>query len=226
VSDAAALARWVHRAFSGKVKLSLASGAALCHLDPGEAPDALPGAVPARRAEFSRGRQLARRALAEFGLGSAAVPRGHDGAPIWPPGIIGSITHCPGFCAVVAARQQDFQGVGIDAEPLAALPSEVIQLIVTPDEIRRLADMPAPPGGSWQLLAFSAKEAWFKCQWPLRRRFLEFHEVEVDFAPTHGCEGAFQLRPSGMAKPEPQAVGRWFVEGQVQFCMVALEANR
>jgi non-ribosomal peptide synthetase component F len=46
-----------------------------------------------------------------------------------------------------------------EAGPVAMLPSEVIQLIVTPAEIRRLADMPAPPGGSWQLLAFSAKEA-------------------------------------------------------------------
>ena len=51
-------------------------------------------AVPARRAEFAAGRRAAHRAMERLGVPAAPVAMGSDRAPVWPPGVIGSISHC------------------------------------------------------------------------------------------------------------------------------------
>ncbi|WP_306332212.1 4'-phosphopantetheinyl transferase [Streptomyces sp. KL109B] len=61
-------------------------------------------AVPKRRNEFTTVRACAHDALA--GLGLAPVPLLPDerGAPGWPPGVVGSMTHCPGYGAAAVPR--------------------------------------------------------------------------------------------------------------------------
>jgi len=74
-------------------------------------------AGPRRRAEFTVGRRCAREALAGLGLPVAPVLAGRAGEPLWPAGVTGSITHCPGYRACAVARAADVAGIGIDAEP-------------------------------------------------------------------------------------------------------------
>ena len=50
-------------------------------------------AVEKRRREFSAGRTCARQALRELGCADAPIVQDQNGAPLWPPGIVGSITH-------------------------------------------------------------------------------------------------------------------------------------
>ena len=58
-------------------------------------------AVDRRRREFATARACARAALAKLGVPAAPIVPGSRGAPQWPPGVVGSITHCriPGWTA-------------------------------------------------------------------------------------------------------------------------------
>jgi len=71
---------------------------------------------PARQREFAAGRACARRAMRELGVPGGPVLRGLRRAPLFPDGVVGSITHTNGFCAAAVARSASFAGVGLDAE--------------------------------------------------------------------------------------------------------------
>src|SRR4051812_40427195 len=64
-----------------------------------------------RRAEFATARACARTALGKLGHAPVAVPRGDRGAPVWPAGIVGSLTHCDGYRAATVAEAKDFATV-------------------------------------------------------------------------------------------------------------------
>jgi 4'-phosphopantetheinyl transferase N-terminal domain len=76
-------------------------------------------AVGSRRWEFTTARTCARTALGGLGLSVVAIPAGPRGEPLWPPGVVGSITHCEGYRACAVARMDDLMSIGIDAEPHA-----------------------------------------------------------------------------------------------------------
>ena len=82
-------------------------------------------AVEKRRREFRTVRHCARRALSELRLPPAAVLPGERREPAWPPGIVGSLTHCTGYRAAAVAHRRDVLTVGIDAEPHEPLPADV-----------------------------------------------------------------------------------------------------
>lgn len=141
------------------------------------------GAVAKRRAEFTTVRHCARTALAGLGVPPSPIPRGPRGAPIWPPGIVGSMTHCDGYRAAAVARFTDLRGVGIDAEPNEGLPAGVLKLVSRPAERDWIAaHLAAEPGVRWDRLLFSAKESVYKVWFPLTGRWLDFAEAE--FTPT------------------------------------------
>jgi 4'-phosphopantetheinyl transferase EntD len=99
-------------------------------------------AGPRRRAEFAAGRLCARAALARLGVPAAPILPGPAGQPRWPAGVTGSITHCAGYRACAVARTMDVAAIGIDAEPDAALPAGLIEMVATGPErawIRRRA---------------------------------------------------------------------------------------
>ena len=76
-------------------------------------------AIPKRRGEFAQGRSAARAAMGLLGHPPMAIPAGSDRAPIWPKGLVGSITHTNGLCA--AALSQNAAALGIDAEQAVPL---------------------------------------------------------------------------------------------------------
>ena len=67
--------------------------------------------------------------------------------------------------------------VGIDVEPAESLPSELLDLVATPQERLRLGDDPYHGR-----LLFVAKEAVYKAVYPLDQTFLDHHDVQVSFA--------------------------------------------
>jgi 4'-phosphopantetheinyl transferase EntD len=130
--------------------------------------------VAVRRASGAA-RIVARGLLAQLGSARAAVPKGASGEPIWPTGICGSLAHDDRTAVAAIGRQRDIRAVGIDIEPAVPLPPEMLELIATPQELRRIADDPLRGK-----LLFAAKEAVYKAVYPLDRAFLEFHDIEVD----------------------------------------------
>ncbi|MDK1493915.1 hypothetical protein QN219_28415 [Sinorhizobium sp. 7-81] len=104
-----------------------------------EEESAVVSAVESRRREFAIGRTCARSALSKLGFPPCAIPGGPHRAPLWPSGIVGSITHCAGFCAAAVALQEDYVALGIDAEVDEELPSGVLAIISVDEERQWLA---------------------------------------------------------------------------------------
>ncbi|NHC45354.1 4'-phosphopantetheinyl transferase superfamily protein [Motilibacter sp. K478] len=137
-------------------------------------------AVPKRRAEFATGRRCAREALARLGLPPGPVLSGPSREPLWPTGVVGSITHCAGYRAAAVAHAADVAGVGIDAEPDEPLPDGVLGLVARPAERQRLLLLSrGRPDANWDRLLFCAKEAFYKAWFPLTGVPLEFDQGEV-----------------------------------------------
>ena len=183
-------------------------------------------AVEKRRREFATARNCAHRALARLGVAAAPIVRGERGAPRWPAGIVGSITHCAGYRAAALARAGDMLTIGIDAEPDEVLPDGVIDLVSLPDERARLRDLTAADT-CWDRLLFSAKEAVYKAWFPLAGRWLGFDEADITFSTfsaTHGTFGARLLVPA--PKVEGFALrgftGRWLASDGLILTAIAL----
>ena len=75
-------------------------------------------AVNKRQTEFLAGRICAYEALRTTTGVPSIVAVGEDRAPCWPSGVVGSITHGAGWAAVVAARSEQWRGLGLDVELL------------------------------------------------------------------------------------------------------------
>ncbi|WP_158300908.1 4'-phosphopantetheinyl transferase [Chromobacterium sp. ATCC 53434] len=80
-------------------------------------PPSLSGAVARRKAAYLAGRYCAMQALSQAGHPlPCELPIGEDRSPVWPAGLVGSITHTEGLAAAVVASAGDARGLGIDAE--------------------------------------------------------------------------------------------------------------
>jgi 4'-phosphopantetheinyl transferase EntD len=136
-------------------------------------------AVDKRTRELALGRHCSRLALRRLGVAEPPIPVGRNREPLWPAGIVGSITHCEGFCAAAVARRVDVAGLGIDAEVAVPLADDLIAYVCTLHERAQWRGlMPL-----WSTLLFSAKESIYKCTFPLTGRFLEFQDVEISLQP-------------------------------------------
>ena len=91
-------------------------------------------AVRKRRCEFAAGRYLARRALRGLGVPPRPILRGPNREPTWPDGVVGSITHCSGYCAATVASTDVIEAIGIDAEINDALPEDVLRIVARNSE--------------------------------------------------------------------------------------------
>ncbi|WP_069167723.1 4'-phosphopantetheinyl transferase Npt [Nocardia altamirensis] len=135
-------------------------------------------AVEKRRRDFIGARYCARLALEELGEPPVAIGKGERGAPIWPRGIVGSMTHCDGYRAAALAHKMRFRSVGIDAEPHAVLPEGVLDSVSLPPEREWLRTTTSL---HLDRLLFCAKEATFKAWWPLTSRWLGFEDAHITF---------------------------------------------
>jgi 4'-phosphopantetheinyl transferase EntD len=174
-------------------------------------------AVSDRRREFATVRHCARQALHRIGVSPAPILPDADGAPRWPAGVVGSMTHCTRYRAAVVARSGRLRGIGLDAEPHAALPHAARDLVVRDEEGPRLRDLAeADPDLHWDRILFCAKEAVYKACFPSTRRWLDFADISVTVHP----EGTFGARLLVSEPRIPGAergglAGGWTVDGGV-----------
>src|SRR5699024_2433498 len=139
---------------------------------------AIRSASAARRREFHTVRALARRAL----TGIAPEADGADGAPLlpdargapsWPLGVVGSMTHCRDYRGAVVAKSSAYAAVGLDAELKGAMPPQVRDLICRPEEKSMMEDLQRhEPSLPWPYVIFSAKESVYKAWYPVTKAWL------------------------------------------------------
>jgi 4'-phosphopantetheinyl transferase EntD len=181
-------------------------------------------AVPKRVGEFAAGRACARRALARLAIADFPLRVGEHREPLWPEGITGSITHTAGFCGVVVARKTAVLALGIDAELASAVHPGLWRQIATPEELLWLAGLAKSQADTLACVVFSAKEAFFKCQFPLTREWLNFTDVTV-----HVERSGFSISPCRALAldalvPAPWA-GRYALENPLVVTGVSLPAQ-
>lgn len=133
--------------------------------------------VAAVRRASGAARLVARELLARLGQPPCPLPKTASGLPAWPDDIAGSLAHDEFIAVAAVASRHEFEAVGIDIEPAAPLPPDVVDLVVTARERDSLRDDPLR-----DRLLFAAKEAVYKALYPRDRVFLEYHDIEVDLA--------------------------------------------
>jgi 4'-phosphopantetheinyl transferase EntD len=132
--------------------------------------------VKVRRASGAA-RIVARQLLARLGHPECPIPRAASGAPVWPGDVVGSLAHDARVAVAAVAASRDVGALGIDVEPAECLPSELLDLVATPQERLEIGDDPFQGR-----LLFAAKEAVYKAVYPLDRMFLEHHDVQINLA--------------------------------------------
>jgi 4'-phosphopantetheinyl transferase EntD len=97
--------------------------------------------------------------------------------PVWPKGVVGSLSHDAEVAVAAIASSRNFSAIGIDVEPAEPLKAELLDMVATPNE-RQATGRDLNLGR----LLFCIKEAVYKAVYPLDRVFLEHHDVEVSLA--------------------------------------------
>lgn len=133
-------------------------------------------AVAKRRFEYATGRYFARLALEFLGNPPGGVLQGRSRRPLWPDGIVGSISHSNELAFVIVSRRDaPFRGIGVDVEKQGRVSKDLEKLVLTSREIGRCEGNPLDAA----TLTFSAKEAVFKAVNPLAGLMIGFNEVEI-----------------------------------------------
>jgi 4'-phosphopantetheinyl transferase EntD len=182
---------------------------------------ALGRAIDKRQREFAAGRACARQALQQLGHASAPLLRGAQREPLWPAGVVGSITHCAGYCASAVAQATLYRGIGIDAERDEPLPPGVPELVLLRDETAWIAQ--ADPAVHWGRLVFSAKESVYKVWFPLAGTWLDFRDAIVTVDPAAQSFAARLLVQAPDLVP-PLLHGRFMIRDGLILTAIALAA--
>jgi 4'-phosphopantetheinyl transferase EntD len=165
-----------------------------------------------RRREFATARACARTALGRLGQPTAAVLADDRGAPLWPVGVTGSITHCAGYRAAAVALARDVISLGLDAAPNRPMRRpDMLEAVARDAERARLPWLQATaPGVCFDQLLFSAKESVYKAWYPVAGRWLDFESADIEF----GIGGTFSARllvdvPPALAGSGGSLHGTW-----------------
>ena len=188
---------------------------------PGEAA-IVANAVPKRIGEFAAGRACARAALTQLGIGEFELRSAADRSPLWPPGIVGSISHTDGFCGVAAGSSAHVLGLGLDAESRHRVGPDLWRRICTQEERRELAMLTTVQATERATLIFSAKESFYKAQYPLTRQWLNFADVTVHVGSDHFDVVPQRSLAIAALRPAPWR-GRLLLDGDLALTLVRLD---
>ena len=178
-------------------------------------------AAPGRRREFAAGRHCSRAALDRLGVPVRTLPSGPDRLPRWPAGVVGSITHADGRCLAAVAPQAVAVSLGLDLARLDAVTSTLEPFIGSGEEIEAARTDSGLARAGAAALVFSAKEAVYKCCYPLTGVFWDFGDVEIRI--TGERRFAAGLRRVRDPLP-PRLEGRFAIDGNCVLTAAILRA--
>jgi len=179
--------------------------------------DSEKGGIANREKEFAAGRHCAQNALSRWNE-AREIGRAEDRTPIWPTGYVGSISHSANWVWAAAAKSASIHTVGVDTEVIVDEKTRT----TTEDLIGSRKDWDSLKGLEFQsetefTVLFSAKEAFYKCWYPIAKQFFDFKDVKVDSVrPGQLTLGAIQSNPIFGKNPKSIVV-HYFVEAQNVF---------
>lgn len=136
-------------------------------------------AVERRKQELRVGRHLARTALTVVGAIPGPLLRREDRSVIWPEGFMGTISHTKDVVVAAAAKRTDVPCLGLDVERTQVSP-RLVERILREEERAAIADLPEDARCRHATRVFSAKEAFYKAQYPHTETYLGFHDVTLE----------------------------------------------
>lgn len=164
--------------------------------------------VKKRQAEFTAGRNCARRAIELLGGHPLVILPGPHREPIFPSPFQGTISHCnflaesptinssPGstercvrqYCAAAvfdSVKAPALASIGIDIEVNLPLDEDELTITCTPNERHHIYQIQqqASEKTHWSKIIFSAKESFYKAQFMCSHHYLDFLHVEVTLSP-------------------------------------------
>jgi len=142
-------------------------------------------AAPNRQKEFVAGRHLARALSDQLGLPPAPLRRADDRAPIWPSDRTGSLSHSDTLCAAAVGKRGTIQSIGVDVETIGRVEQKLWPTLFTEKEANYFSSLAPNTVALETTLFFSAKEAFYKCQYPLTQKWVGFQDVEVTRTDQH-----------------------------------------
>lgn len=128
-----------------------------------------------RKMEYLAGRYCAQKALEHLGVNNFNLARQEDHSPLWPQGVVGSITHTKQLA--IAAVSKKLKGIGIDAEALISTErfKNISKMIISSQE-KILVEQDC---NLYPTLAFSAKESLYKVIYPLCKEYFGFLDASI-----------------------------------------------
>ena len=165
--------------------------------------DDIASAAPHRQKEFAAGRLLARVLTDQLGLPPAPLRRADDRSPVWPADRTGSLSHCDRLCAAAVGKRSAFQSVGVDIETIGRVEQKLWPTLFTEKEAGYFSSLAPDTVALETTLFFSAKESFYKCQYPLTKEWVGFQDVAITrtdqhalaIAPTRGAAQAWHAAP-------------------------------
>ena len=121
--------------------------------------------------------------MRDLGMEPLPVETAGDRSPIWPEGLVGSISHSRSLAgAAVALRGSGIRAIGLDLEEATPLQDELVEEVCVAAEREWLAARPLGARGLLAKAIFCAKEAAYKCQYPLTRQMIGFDSIRVELS--------------------------------------------
>lgn len=144
------------------------------------------------------------------------LPMGTDRAPQWPNGVIGSIAHTDDACLAIVSRDKGLVSVGIDLEYERSMPSAVADAISCRADRCKSDEARRELGDRYDSVLFSAKEAAYKCQYPLTGTLIGFDALSIRLSAEDGTFAAQFEQTVGAFQPGTILNGRFaFCGGHV-----------
>ena len=138
-------------------------------------PEHILRSVMSRRAEYLAGRVISKIALEQLNSTILQVGRGEHRSPIWPTGMVGSISHDNDSAICVVKRKSQVQSIGLDIEPIISdqIIEDIKTQIVSEKEYELIELSPINNQVGFTII-YSAKEALFKAIYPFVKKYLNF----------------------------------------------------
>ncbi len=193
----------INSPFNQKIAFSVVSaGDHSYQLHPEELKILTPKALESRKIQFFLGRAAVHNTLVSV-LGPNDIPvlKGKRGEPIWPPGIVGAITHTGDTAMAAAGHKKHIDGIGIDLEQLKKKVSfNISKKVCTPAELEWVSELREESDSRLKMI-FSAKESIYKALYPLEKIELGFMDAELVWNQSRQIFNGKLLRRAGQGYP-------------------------
>ena len=151
-------------------------------------PKTLHDSIVSRQAEFLAGRICAQRVMHALGHTATTIGIGQQKEPLWPAGLVGSLSHTHNVATSVAQPGNRQSALGIDIERIRSgkTVDALVKRTMVAAEQRILAQSSLPFNTACTML-FSAKESFYKAFYPLVKQYFFFDTLQLVSLSNHAC---------------------------------------